>query len=144
MYNFVYILQFKNYYFNHGLRTPNEAFFFSSKFQTFGLGLTIWADKVWGIWGIFQKLYQHPFWYCESLVHVFHQSTIISTKTKPLYPNPKYLFGIGIWIWIWAEKNEEFSHRVSVVRGFNQSKIGTTLVFMSFVTIFWDLILGWY
>jgi hypothetical protein len=24
-------------------------------------------------------------------------------KTKPLYPNPKYLFGIGILIW--AEKN---------------------------------------
>ena len=26
-------------------------------------------------------------------------------KTKPLYRNPKYLFGIGIWIWIWAAKN---------------------------------------
>ena len=26
---------------------------FSSKFQTFGLGQTIWADKFWVIWGIF-------------------------------------------------------------------------------------------
>ena len=42
-------------------------------------------------------------------------------KTKPLYQNPKHLFGIGIWIY--AEKNEEFSHRVSVVRGFNQIKL---------------------
>ena len=26
---------------------------FSSNSQTFGLGQTIWADKFWGIWGIF-------------------------------------------------------------------------------------------
>ena len=26
---------------------------FSSEYQTFGLGQTIWADKFWGIWGIF-------------------------------------------------------------------------------------------
>ena len=32
------------------------------------------------------------------LVHVFHYSTIISKKNKPLYPHPKYLFGIGIGI----------------------------------------------
>ena len=37
-------------------------------------------------------------------------------KTKPLYPNPKYLFGIGIRIYIWAAKDWGFSHRVSVVR----------------------------
>ena len=36
----------------HGLQTPNEAFF-SSKSGTFGLGQTNWADKFWGIWGIF-------------------------------------------------------------------------------------------
>ena len=40
--------------------------------------------------------------------------TIISTKTKPSYPHPKYLFGIEIWIW--AAKNWGFSLRVSVVR----------------------------
>ena len=28
---------------------------FSSKSQTFGLGQTIWADKFWGIWGIFGR-----------------------------------------------------------------------------------------
>ena len=45
----------------------------SSKSQTFGLGQTNRADKFWGIWVIFGRfISQHPFWYCESLVHVFH------------------------------------------------------------------------
>ena len=66
---------------------------FSLKSRIFGLGQTNWANKLWGIWGIFGN--QHPFWYSEFLVHVFHYSIIISTKnTKPLYPHPKY--GIGI------------------------------------------------
>ena len=70
---------------------------FSLKSRIFGLGQTNWANKLWGIWGIFGN--QHPFWYSEFLVHVFHYSIIISTKnTKPLYPHPKY--GIGIWNWV--------------------------------------------
>ena len=56
----------------HGLLTPNEAFF-SLKSQTLGH------------LGYFLSNYQHPFWYCESLVTVFHYSTIISTQNnKPL------------------------------------------------------------
>jgi hypothetical protein len=39
--------------------------------------------------GYFWPIYQLPFWYSGSLVHVFNQSNIISTKTKSLYPNPK-------------------------------------------------------
>ena len=35
--------------------------------------------------GCFQPNYQHPFWYSESLVRVFHYSTIISTKKLSLY-----------------------------------------------------------
>ena len=35
-----------------------------------------WADNlgkyILGHLGHFQLIYQHPFWYCESLVHVFH------------------------------------------------------------------------
>ena len=34
---------------------------FSWKFQTFGLGQTIWADKFWGDLGYFWPIYQHPF-----------------------------------------------------------------------------------
>ena len=33
----------------HSLRTPTETFFIF----TFGLGQSNWADKFWGIWGIF-------------------------------------------------------------------------------------------
>jgi hypothetical protein len=56
---------------------------FSLKSRTFGLGQTNWADKFWGIWGIFSRTVsncKHPFWYSESLVHVFHYSIIIFTK----------------------------------------------------------------
>ena len=57
----------------------------------------------------------------QSLVHVHFNQPLFLQKTKPIYPNPKYLFGIGIWIWIWAAKNQGFSHRVSVVRVVNNS-----------------------
>ena len=57
---------------------------FSSESQTFGLVQTIWADKI-GAFGFFWPIYQHPCWYCESLVHVFHYSTLISTKKLSLY-----------------------------------------------------------
>ena len=43
-----------------------------------------WADKLsrWilGHLEYFRPNYQHSFWYSESLVHVFHYSTFISTK----------------------------------------------------------------
>ena len=41
-------------YLRHGLRTPNEALF-SSKYQTFGFGQTIWEGKFWNIWGTFGR-----------------------------------------------------------------------------------------
>jgi hypothetical protein len=33
----------------------------------------------------FTDLYQHPFWYCESLVYVFHYSSIFFYKNLSLY-----------------------------------------------------------
>ena len=55
--------------------------------------------------GYLQPIYQHPFLYNESLVNVFFfiNQPLFLQKTKPLYPNPKYLFEIGILIW--APKN---------------------------------------
>ena len=41
----------ETYLLNHGLRTPNEAFF--TKIQEFWAG----ADKFWDIWGIFLQSY---------------------------------------------------------------------------------------
>ena len=61
----------------------------------------------------FRPNYQHPFWCIESLVHYFRYSIIISKKhPKPLYPHPKYLFGILILIWA----SKRFSLHVFVVR----------------------------
>ena len=57
---------------NTDYRCPMKLFFIG--IQNFWA----WVDKFWGIWGIFG--YQHPFWYSESLVHVFHYSNIISTE----------------------------------------------------------------
>ena len=37
-----------------GLWTPNEAFFHQNP-KLLGLGQTIWPDKFWGIWGIFEQ-----------------------------------------------------------------------------------------
>jgi hypothetical protein len=40
-----------------------------------------WAEKFLGIaFGVFSAKLSAPYWYCESLVHFFHYSTIISTK----------------------------------------------------------------
>ena len=83
----------------HELRTPNEAFCHRNPKLLANLSapiLVLWVPCP-----------------CFTLIHHYCYK-----KTKPLYPNPKYLFGIGIWIWIWiwAPKNWGFSHRVSVVR----------------------------
>ena len=57
-----------------------------------------WADKFLGIWGYFRMNYQHLFWYNESFVHVFHCSTIISTKI------PVFISTFQIFIWDWVFK----------------------------------------
>ena len=67
-------------------RRPIKPFFI--EIQNFS-----WVDQFSGIWGIFC---QHPFWYSASLVHVFLYSTMAFYKNQPIYPHPKYLFGIGI------------------------------------------------
>ena len=59
----------------HGLRTPDEAFFL----ETFGVGQTNWADTFWGVFGRFIST-NFGAVVCESFVHIFHYSTIISTK----------------------------------------------------------------
>ena len=61
--------------------------------------------------GYFRSIYQHPFWYLS--MFSINQPFFLQ-KTKLLYPNTKYLFGIRIWIW--AANNQGFSQRVSVVR----------------------------
>ena len=76
---------------------------FSSKYQTFGLGQTIWADKFWSIVGIFGQFIGTHFGTVSPLSMFSINQPLTIQKTKPLYPNPKYLFGIGSCIW--AAKN---------------------------------------
>ena len=90
-------------------RMPNEAFF-PLKSRTFGL-----AQTNSGAFGIFSAELSATILVQWVPCPCFPLLNIMSTKTKPLYPHPKYLFGIGIWIW--AAKNYGFSLRVSVVRG---------------------------
>ena len=66
--------------------TDAQCSLFSSKFQTIGLRQTIWADKFCGIRGIFGQFIR-----TYSIVQ-----PLFPQKTKPLYPPPKYSFGIGI------------------------------------------------
>ena len=50
--------------------------------------------------GNFQPNYPHPFWYSESLVHVFHYSTIFLQKKVSLYIHiPNIYLGLGFEFW---------------------------------------------
>ena len=62
-----------------------------------------WADKFWGIWGIFERFISTHFGTVSPLSMFSINQPIFLQKNKPLYPNPKYVFGIEIWIW--ATKN---------------------------------------
>ena len=75
----------------------------SSKSQILGLEQTIWADKFWGIWGIFGRFISAHFG-TVSLFSMFSiNQPLFPQKSKALYTSSKYLFGIGIGIW--AAKN---------------------------------------
>ena len=67
-----------------------------------------WKDKFWGIWGIFGHFIRFHLGTVSSLSTFSINRPLFLQKTKPLYPNLKYLSGIGIWIW--AAKNYGFSH----------------------------------
>ena len=82
-------------YLHHGLQTPNETFF-SSNSQTFGLGQTICADKFWGTYGILGRFISTHFGTVSPLSMFSINQPLFLQKTKPLYQNSKYLFGIGI------------------------------------------------
>jgi hypothetical protein len=69
---------------------------FSSKSQTFGLWQKDWADKFWGILGIFDRFISTHFGTVSPLSMFSINHPLFLQKTKPLYPHHKYLFGIGI------------------------------------------------
>ena len=69
---------------------------FSLKFRIFGLGQINWADKFWGIRGIFAQTISIHFGTVSLLSMFSIIQPLFLQKTKPLYPHRKYLFGIGI------------------------------------------------
>ena len=55
---------------------------FLSKFQTYGLGQTIWADKFGGIWGIFGRFISTHFGTVSSLSMFSIHQRLFLQKTK--------------------------------------------------------------
>jgi hypothetical protein len=60
------------------------------------LGQTIWADNFLGICGILGLFISTHFGNVSSLSMFPFNQPLFLQKTKPLFPNLKYLFGIGI------------------------------------------------
>ena len=79
---------------SRGLRTPNEACFHRNP-KLLGLDRQ-YADKYWVIWGILGRFISTHFGTVSPLSMSFINQPLFLQKTKPLYLNPKYLYGIGI------------------------------------------------
>ena len=87
-----------------------------------------------GIWGTFGWFISTHFGTVSLLSTFSIDQPLFLQKTKLLYPNPKYFFGIGIWIW--AAKNHGFSHRVSVVRDTKDVIAVKKNIFLQLLTYF--------
>ena len=83
-----------NHYFQSQI-TDAQWSLFSLKSRTSGLGQTIWADKFWGIWGIFSRFISTHFGTVSPLSIFFINQPLSLQKTRPLYQNPKYWFECG-------------------------------------------------
>ena len=72
--------------------------FFSSKYQNFGLGQTIWADKFWGIWGTFGPFISNHFGTVSPLSMFPINQPLFLQKTKPFIyiPIPNIYLGLGL------------------------------------------------
>ena len=89
MVNNVMIFQLLSFSLMHGLRAPNEAFFFI-EIQNF------WADNFWGICGIFGQNISIHFGTVSPLSMFSINKPLFLQKESILYPNPEYL---PIWDW---------------------------------------------
>ena len=80
----------------HRLRTPNEAFFHRNP-KLLGLGRQF-EQVNFGAFGVFSANYviSTHFDTVSPLAMFSINKPLFLQKTKPLYPNLKYLFGIGI------------------------------------------------
>jgi hypothetical protein len=74
----------------HGLQMPDEAFFHQNP-KLFGLGRQIGQINFF-----FGQLIHTHFGTVSPLSMFSINHPLFLQKTRPLYPHPKYLFGIGI------------------------------------------------
>ena len=73
---------------------PNEAFFYRNS-KILGLNRQFRLIN-FGAFRVFLAGYQHLHLGTVSLLSMTINQPLFLQKTKPLYPNPKYHFGIGI------------------------------------------------
>ena len=64
--------------------------------KLFFIKIPIWADRFWRIWGIFEQFISTHFGTVSPLSMFSIKQQLFLQENQPLYPNPKYLFGIGI------------------------------------------------
>ena len=84
---------------------------FFIKTQTFGPRQTNWADKFWGIWGIFSQCFNSHFGTVSPLSMFSINQPLFLQKKPSLYIQiPNTWLGLGFEL--------EISHRVSVVRDY--------------------------
>ena len=81
---------------------------FSIEIQNFWTWVENWADRFWGIWGIFDQTTISTHFGTVSPLFMFSIiQPLFLQKNKSLYSHPRYLFEIEILIW--AAKNQGFS-----------------------------------
>jgi hypothetical protein len=85
---------------------------FSLKSQTFGLGQTIWADKFWGIWGIFGQFISTHFSNVSPL-SMFSINQPLFLQKKQAFISKSQIF---IWEWDLNLGRKELGIKPSCVR----------------------------
>ena len=101
---------------NHRLWTPNEAFFHRNpKFLCLGRQFELINFGAFG--GIFGRFIRTHFGTVSRLSMFSINQPLLLLKTEPLYPNPKYLFGIGIWIWDLAIVCQYLVRELNILKG---------------------------
>ena len=71
---------------------PMKSFFI----ETFGLEQTIWADKFWGIWGLFGRFISTHFGTLRPLSMLFNNQPLFLQKLSLYIQIPKIYLKVGV------------------------------------------------
>jgi hypothetical protein len=82
------------------MTTEAQRSIFSSKSQTFGLGQIIWADKFWGILGIFGQFISTHFGTVGPLSMFSINQPLFLQKTKLYIQIPNIYLELGFEFWL--------------------------------------------